>query len=488
MHLEFLHQSTAERRDLILNASVTRTVLFLAAPTLMLGLVQSMMPLMDGLFINNVAGTIVASSVTYSEPIVNMMTALAQGLSVAAMAIIGQMNGKGNLAESRRTAVQIVVAGSILGCVSAPLLLVAGGVISRSIDHRIAHDVFLYLSLYSLVLPFSFLESIYNGIKNANGKPEAPFIRMVLMLVFKVIFNLVFICALRMGIVGCVLSSLLANVLITVWMFHELFIKKGADRLELKGFRFDSSIVTQLGRIGFPAMITSFLLNLGFFLINTESQKYGPVVLNGQGIAGNITAVCFNLPGAFGAAVTTMVSMNVGAGNSAKARLSCIAGCVISAITAVTVIAVIVPLSSHLTLLFTRQADVLAIADRALHIYTYSVVGFGVCMTIQGAFIGLGRTKVPLLLGVLRIWFLRYIFILATERSLGFYSIFWGNLFSNYAAAVLSILLISRVKWVSVINFRPAMESGPPREAMPAGQGPVMEAAYATAADGQSSD
>ena len=86
----------------------------------MLGVVQALMPLMDGLFINNISGTLVASAVTFSEPVINMMTALSQGLSVADMAIIGQLNGRGNFAESKRTLTQIVVAGSILGCLSAP--------------------------------------------------------------------------------------------------------------------------------------------------------------------------------------------------------------------------------------------------------------------------------------------------------------------------------------------------------------------------------
>jgi putative MATE family efflux protein len=454
MHLSFLNQSTAQRRDLILKGSISRTIMFLSVPTLMLGAVQALMPLMDGLFINNVSGTLVASAVTFSDPVVNMATSLAQGLSVAAMAIIGQLNGKGNFAESKRTATQIVVSGSILGCLSAPLLLIAGAVISRSVNPEISRNVFLYLSLYALVLPFSFMESIYNGIKNANGQPEATFIRMVIMLILKVFFNFLFIYWFRFGIVGCVLASLLANVIVTVWMFHELFVRPGADRLDLKDFRFDVSIVRQLGKIGFPAMLTSFLLNLGFFLINTETEKYGPVVLNGQGIASNITSVCFILPGAFSAAVTTMVSMNIGAGNPAKAKRSAIAGCIISAITAVIVISVIVPLSSHLTILFTRKADLLEIANHALHIYTYSVVGFGVCMTVQGAFIGLGRTKVPLMLGILRIWFLRYVFILATERFLSYYAVFWGNLFSNYMAAIIALILLSRVRWVSVIRVK----------------------------------
>jgi putative MATE family efflux protein len=452
MRFAFLNQSTQQRRDLILNGSILRTIMLLSVPTLMLGAVQALMPLMDGLFVNNVAGPLVASAVIYCDPVVNMMSSLAQGLSVAAMAIIGQLNGRGSFAQSKRTATQIVVSGSIFGCLSAPFLLAAAAIISRSINSEIGPNVFLYLSLYAFVLPFSFMESIYNGIMNANGKPEAPFIRMVLMLMLKIAFNFLFIYRFRMGIVGCVLSSLLANAIVTAWMFHELFVKKGSDRLDLKDFRFEAPIVKQLVQVGFPAMLTSFLLNLGFFLINTETQKYGPLVLNGQGIANNITSVCFILPASFSSAVTMMVSMNIGAGNPLKAKRSCFVGCAVSAITAVIVIAVVVPLSGYLTILFTRRADLLEIARRALHIYTYSVVGFGVCMTVQGAFIGLGRTKVPLVLGILRVWLLRYIFILSTERALSFYAVFWGNLFSNYAAAALALVLISRVKWKSAIG------------------------------------
>jgi len=452
MHTVFLHQSTEQRRNLILNGSISSTLIFLAAPTLMLGVVQALMPLIDGLFINNIAGTLVASSVTFSEPVINMAVALAQGLSVAAMAIIGQLNGSGNFEESKRTSTQIIVMGSILGCASAPLLVLAAALISGRVNAEIAHNVFLYISLYALVLPFSFMESIYNGIKNANGKPEAPFIRMLLMLMLKIIFNVVFIYTLRLGIVGCVLSSFSANVLITLWMFWELFVKQDPDRLELRGFKFDGAIAKQLFRIGAPAMINSFILNLGFFLINTEVQKYGPVVLNGQGIANNITQVAFILPGAFGSAVTTMVSMNIGAGNPDKAKSSMINGTILSAITAAIIIAIIVPLSPHLTILFTRRPDVLEIANNALHIYTYSVIGFGITITIQGAFIGLGRTKIPLLLGVLRIWFLRYLFILFTEKYLQYYAVFWGNLFSNYMASIIAIILISRTKWVSAIK------------------------------------
>jgi len=381
-----------------------------------------------------------------------MTIALAQGLSIAAMAMIGQMNGRGNYKGAKHVSTQVVVFAFLIGIIVAPLLYFLAFPISGRVDPQISHDVFLYLSLNSLVLPFLFIESIYNAIKNANGKPEATFIRMVLMLILKFIFNVLFIAVLNFGLVGAVMSSLASNLLICLWMFYELFIKEGDDKLILKNFKFDLKILRKLIKIGIPSMLSSLMLNLGFFLINNEIEKYGPVVLTGQGIAGSITSVCFILPSAFGSSVTTMVSMNVGAGQGEKARKSCIQGSIVSAITAALLIVIVIPLSSHLTVLFTNQQDVLEIANKSLHIYTYSVIGFGICMVQQGAFIGLGRTGIPLVMGILRIWLLRYVFILATEHVLGFYSVFWGNLFSNYMAAIITTVLIMRIKWVSAIS------------------------------------
>ncbi|WP_349674688.1 MATE family efflux transporter [Lacrimispora sp.] len=453
MNSNFLKQSTEQRRDLILNGSVFGTILFLSIPTLMMGLIQSAIPVIDGLFLNNLVGTSAASAVTYCTPIVNMVSALAQGVSVAGMAIIGQSNGNGDFKNSRKISTQIIVFTFLLGFFLAPILVGLAFPISAHVNKEISHNVFLYLALNACVTPFSFMESIYNSIKNANGRPEDTFVRMVIMLILKIIFNGLFIAVFRWGLVGSVMASLASNFLITGWMYFELFIKKTGERFILTGFRFDWSIIHTLLRIGFPAMLSSLMLNLGFFLINNEVEKYGAVVLNGQGIANNITSICFILPSSFGSAVTTMVSMNIGAKQPEKAKKACFDGSIISAITAALLIALVVPLSSKLTVLFTRDASVLAVANQALHIYTYSVIGFGICMVQQGAFIGLGKTRITLFISLLRVWLLRYIFILATEHVLGFYSVFWGNLFSNYMAALITTILILRVKWVSDINY-----------------------------------
>ena len=419
MKFKLAGQTTAQRRDLILSASPIKTLLILSVPALMMSLLQALMPFSDGIFINRLTDHVTASAVSFSQPIIAIVLALGQGLSVGATAIIGQLNGGGKIDESRKVATQIFVFGFVLGIISLPLLFFLGAWISRSLKSDIAPLVFRYISLYQIVMPFSFMESIYNGIKNANGKPEAPFIRMLIMLIIKLVGNYIFLYVFRLGIDGCVLASFLSNLIVALWMFYDLFIKQTPDKLTLKKFKFSMPIIKELLRVGSPAMINYAFIYAGFYLINKEMEPYGSIVF----------------------------------GNVEKAKRSCLLGCIVSAISAVLLIAAVVPSSEFLVSLFKPQLPEIGdIAVEALHIFTYSVVGFGICMTVQGAFIGLGKTKIPAFLGVLRIWFLRYIFILATEKYLSYYSIYWGNLFSNTVAGILAVILILNTNWVSGIH------------------------------------
>ena len=164
--IKFLQSQTTEaRRDLILHGSITNTLIMLSIPTLMMGLVQSMVPLMDGLFLNNVAGRLIASSINFAEPIINMMTALSQGLGVAAMSIVGQYNGLGDFKNAKKVSTQIVVSGVLFGIAMGPTLYIVSILVSMNLQEGVKESVFQYLSLYSFVMPMTFMAAIYNGLK-----------------------------------------------------------------------------------------------------------------------------------------------------------------------------------------------------------------------------------------------------------------------------------------------------------------------------------
>jgi putative MATE family efflux protein len=448
----FLSTNVEKRREMILDGNILNTLLFLSFPTLLMGMVQSLIPLSDGLFLNRTSGYLVAAAVGFGQPIINIINALSQGLGVASMAIVGQINGTGDLEEVKKVSTQIMVFSFIIGLVVAPTSIIFASVVSKSISPEIAYDVFLYLSLYAIVIPMLFMAAIFNAIKNATGQPEATLIRMIILLLLKIIFNSIFLAVLHWGVIGAVMASLCSYIVIAIWMYYDLFIKESMTKLDLRGFSFDFKLLKRLLKLALPTMLTYSLINFGFFLINMEVERYGAYVLTAQTIASNINAMCFNLPSSIGTTVTTMVSMNIGARKPRNAKKSFIYGCRVSVIISLIIIVLFLPSSNYLVRLFQDNETIVNLADHSLKIYTFSIIGFGIYMVSQGAFIGLGRTRLPLSMGILRVWFIRYIFILITKRWLGVDSVFWGNLVSNYIAGFLFYYIVTKTPWKSVLK------------------------------------
>ena len=431
----------------LFNGRVINTLLFLSIPTLLVGIIQALIPLSDSLFLNRLTSVEIASSVTFSQPVLNIMIAFSQGLGVATLVMLGRLYGKGRMLAVKETMLQIFVFSFFIGLLLIPVCMFTALLISNNTTSEIRNNVYIYISLYSLVMPFVFLAAIYNSSKNAIGRPEVTFVRIFLLLILKIIFNSIFLYVLKMGIVGAVMASLFSYIVVTIWMFYDLFLKSGDIKLNLRSYTIKLPIIKRLLKIGFPSMLNYAFLYLGFFLINKEMEKFGAVALNAQGIASNINAICFILPSSIGTTVSSMISINMGIGNVKKSKdvfkVGWITGVTISILT----IALILPISLPLVLTFTKVQKVIEIADKALHIYTYSVIGFSIFMIAQGVFITLGRTKVPLVMSILRIWLLRYIFILLTQKYLGLYSIFWGNLFSNTLAGIIFFILVKAIDW-----------------------------------------
>lgn len=107
--MSILKLSMEQRRKMIIEGNILKTLLLLSVPSIMMGIVQSLIPFMDSLFLNNIIGAHRAASISYSKPAIDLMMGVAIGLSVAAMAMIGQTVGKGDIEKVKHICLQILV-------------------------------------------------------------------------------------------------------------------------------------------------------------------------------------------------------------------------------------------------------------------------------------------------------------------------------------------------------------------------------------------
>ncbi len=300
-----------ERRELILNGNTFKTLVFLSIPIIVMTLVGAMISFTDGLFLNNIIGAKRVAAITYVKPAIDIMLGLSTGLGVAAMAIIGQIVGRGDTEKVKDTSLQILIFSLFCGLLTIPISIMIAIYMSTTVDISMSNDVFMYVSLYSVVVPLQFLAAIFNALKNATGNPESPFYRMVVLLLLKIFFNYIFLTVLRMDIKGAVTASFFAYSFTAIWMYYDLFIKEYLYKLNIKKYYVDIKLIKELIRIGFPSMLNYMMMSLGFLLINMEMKKYGSTLLGGIGIAGYINGISFQVPASIGVAVTTMISINI---------------------------------------------------------------------------------------------------------------------------------------------------------------------------------
>ncbi len=451
---DLLKKSPSERREMILNSNILSTLIMLSLPTIIMAIVQSMIPVFDGFFLNNYGGVYVAGAVTFCAPVINTLNGLSMGLGSAGMAIIGQFNGLGDIKRVKHSSLQLLVFSLFLGIICSPILYLCAHILSAYVNKDIAPYIFQYLSLYSFVMPMLFMAAIYNGIKNACGQPEATLIRMIMLMVFKLVFSYIFLKLFRLGAKGAVFSSFCSYSLLSIWLFYDLFIKNQEYKLSFKNYRPDIASIREFIRIGVPSMLASMFVYFGFFLINMEVESYGSKVLAAQGIASNISALTFTVPSSISTTVTTMVAMNVGSGNTKKAKDVYYKSLLVGAILSISMIIFITPLTRSFVEIFQKTVmdmEIINVATHALKIYNFSVFPFTLYMVVQGALLALGRTKVTLIMGLARIWGFRYIFILLTRHILGVDAVFWGNLFSNSISALIYLVLMQIIPFKSDI-------------------------------------
>lgn len=442
-----------KRRQEILYGNLLKAMMVLSLPTLMMGLVSALIPLSDAWFANNLLGNDVFAAISYSQSSINVMAAISQGLSVVAMAMIGKVVGEGNTEKVKYICVQILMLGLIIGLCLMPLCHFVAIIISRKADIAMQDNVLTYISLYQIVMPFYFMAAIFNAIKNVTGNPEAPFYRMIVLFVLKLFFNYLLLKILRLGIHGVVFASFLAYLITGVWMYYDLFIKKNLYRLQLKGYRLNKKLVKEIIVLGIPSMLSTVMINLGFLLINIEIVKYGITAVTALGIASQINNLCFILPTCISTSVTTMVSMNLGLNQKEKAKKAYNLGLEIGFILTLIMLIIVLTFDDFFIGAFTNQPGVIRISKEALSNYTYSIIPYSFFIIGQAVLNAMGKTKIPLFMGILRVWIIRYIFILATQSYLGYFSVFYGNLLSNIIAGAIMYIIVYFVKWESVIKI-----------------------------------
>ena len=271
---------------------------------------------------------------------------------------------------------------------------------------EICADASAYFLTFSLMLPFSQLNSLTAGFLQCAGDMVTPSVLNAVMCGLDVVCNALLIP--HFGVLGAGMGTALACALVSLAMGWCCCVRNAQLRLRRgEAHAFRPEILKKAFRIGAPVAVQEIAMNGAMVASTMILAPLGAAAIAANSFAVTAESLCY-MPGyGVGSAATTLVGRSVGAGDAVQARrYGNICTALGGALMGCTGLLMMI-FCPFVFRLLTPVAEVRTLAAQALRIGLLAEPLFGVSIAAAGALRGAGDTLVPSLLNLGSIWIVR---------------------------------------------------------------------------------
>lgn len=459
---------SAPKRSEILGSNIVPLMFRLGWPVMLASLLETFYQLADTFWIGRLGGEQSGDSVAALQiafPLLWFFASAAAGFSMSGTALVSQHTGAGDKSKADIAATQIIsfslitgIAVAVIGIMFVPELLQL-----VSSDKNISSIGSSYLVWFFPCMPFVFINASFRILSAAAGDTKTPLKITLITNIINLIIDPLFIIGWgpipRMGAAGAAAATLISTALASIAVIYILIRGNTGVSLNFKHIIPEKFWFSRILKIGFPAAVGHSAESLGFILLMTIIAKLPDArnALAGYGIGNRLTSFIFIPAQGLGQGLSTIIGQNLGADNFERARRSAVEGIKIISATIAIQIALILPFrESFIALFIPHDAEVIASGAHFLLIFGLSIPFFGVIRGVTSAFNAAGTNVPAMIIGFARLWVLRVPLSWLGGLALGFGAtgVWWGMGISNVLAALLSVILFVKYKWLKNITLQ----------------------------------
>ena len=306
----------------------------MATPNMLAFFIQASVSMAEVWYIGKL-GTLSLASIALVFPLLMLMQMMSGGaLGGAVTASIARALGGGN----RNRAEQLVWHGLIIAVLGAFTFLVLfavlgelfliflggeGGILQRALDY-----CWILFPGAALIWIMNISSSVYRGM----GNMQFPASMMILSAVIQVPLSGALILGWwgvpQLGIKGAAISTVIVSGLIAAILVVRLITGKETLKLHPGSFHLQPDLFRDIFRVALPASLSPIVTVLTIMSLTGIVARFGPAALAGYGIGSRLEFLMIPLVFGIGAAMTSMVGVNIGAGQWQRAeQIGWLGGC-----------------------------------------------------------------------------------------------------------------------------------------------------------------
>lgn len=419
----------------------------LGLPTLVAQLINILYNMVDRIYIGHIpkVGTNALTGVGVTLPIITIISAFsalsgAGGAPLAAIAL-----GKGDRERAEKILGNVV---TLLLLFSAVLMVVfyickvpvlyAFGASDATCPY--GDD---YISVYLVGTVFVQITLGLNMFITAQGRSKTAMCTVLIGAVLNIILDPIFIFAFGLGVRGAALATILSQLVSCIWVLKFLTSARSILRIRLSMMKPDMRQIFGIMALGvspFIMQVTECMISVVF---NTNLQRYGGDLYVGSLIILQSVMQLITIPvNGFNQGVQPIVSYNYGAGNKDRVKGIMKKLIIINVGYCVVFTTAVMLFPGLFAAIFTKDAALLTLVKRVLPVFVAGCLLFGLQMSSQTMFLGLGQAKISLFMALLRKVILLIPLAVILPRFYQVMGIYWAEPVADGTAALICVTVL----------------------------------------------
>lgn len=435
--------------------SLNRQLFQLAWPTLVENLLQTMLGVVDLVFVGQLGPDAIAGIGLGSQLMFTLVVAFF-GLSVGNQALVARAIGAGDRADAQRIAKQAIILAAVLSLVVALLGFALGDsvITLMGATPQVAKLGGAFLRITSVFSLFIAIMVIGGGTLRGAGDTRTPMVItgtinfINIFLDYGLIFgNLGFP---RLGAIGSAYATSTARAIGAALILFVLFKRGSVIRLDWRrGWAIRKSTIARILNIGWPSAAEQILFQLGFLAFSAIVVGLGTADLAAMQIAFNIAGFSILPAFAFGVAALTLVGQSLGAGDIPRAQAVTWQALKSGVIWMSLMGLAFIVWRRELFSFYTNDETVLALGGMVMTFIALFQPFQAVAVVLASALRGAGDTRATMVITTIGVWVVRVGvgYILGIQLGMGLFGVWLGWCADFTTRATLIVLRYRTGKW-----------------------------------------
>ena len=355
----------------------------------------------DGLIVGRFVGTAALASVGGSSAqIINVLIGFFVAVTAGASVVIAQIYGAGRSRDVKNAAGNAVtifglmgIGLMIIGMILSPAILTLLRTPAETIPGAV-----LYLRIYFIGVPFILILNMESNMLRAVGDSFSPFLFMVIGCVSNIALDVLFVVNFRWGIAGVAVATVIAQVINMGLLTFRLMTTKESYRMSFRSFRLNGVYLANMLRLGIPSGLQASMYSISNMVIQVGVNSLGTVVVASWAMTAKTDGIFWAVSNAMGAAITSFIGQNLGAGRRDRVRDCLKQGMVLAGVITIVVSTLILALGKPLLHILTNDPAVISTTYRMMTYFVPFYIIWSVIEVLSAILRGAGDTLRPFLI------------------------------------------------------------------------------------------